>query len=134
MSAEVVVFIGTIHTPYQDLAGCPRRPWTRPTVSTIEIYPDHRDTIDGVTAGIRAHVLWWAHTADRTTQRRRMSIDGPAFGVLAGRGVDRPNPIGLTLVDIIELDGLRLSVRGMDCLTGTPLLDIKPAIDLPCYQ
>ncbi|WP_157172511.1 SAM-dependent methyltransferase [Nocardia pneumoniae] len=133
MSAKLV-FIGVISTPYQQVGDCPRQPWTLPVLSTIDIHPEHRAAVDGLTAGGRAHVLWWAHQADRRVQRRRMVADGPLLGVLAGRGVDRPNPIGLTLVEIVSVEGLRLDVRGMDCVTTSPLLDIKPAIDLPCYQ
>ena len=54
--------------------------------------------------------------------------------MFAARGVDRPNPIGLTLIDIVDVDGPRITVRGMDCVTDTPLIDIKPAIDQPTTQ
>ena len=58
MSAEVVVFMGVIHTPYQQVGDCPRQPWTRPALSTIELDPDFADTVEGLSAGVRAHVLW----------------------------------------------------------------------------
>lgn len=132
MSRQLVV-IGTITTPYPSITDCPRQPWTQPAISTLHIAPAYRDAVTGLAPGIRAHVLWWADRADRTPLRRRQHPGGPPLGVLAGRGVLRPNPIGLTLAEITAVDDLAIEVRGMDCTTDTPLLDIKPAIELP-YQ
>ncbi|WP_067721738.1 SAM-dependent methyltransferase [Nocardia yamanashiensis] len=134
MSGPQLVLIGTALTAYDTVADCPRQPWTVATISTLCIAPAYREIVDGIEAGIRAHVLWWATQADRSVTRRRVDAGGPLVGVLASRSVTRPNPIGLTLVDLVDVDGLNLRVRGLDCVTGTPLLDLKPAIELPAYQ
>lgn len=124
-------FIGWIHTPYRDIADCPRRPWARDTESVIEIGPEYLDVVDGLTVATRLHVLWWAHRANRDIRRRRPAEGAPLLGVLASRGVHRPNPIGLTPVEVIGLGPGRVTVRGMDCIDGTPLLDLKPVVSIP---
>ncbi|WP_245717420.1 TrmO family methyltransferase domain-containing protein [Nocardia jejuensis] len=131
-----LVQVGTVHTPYARVADCPRWPWTQSVISTLRIDATYVGCVEGVRAGIRAHVLWWAALADRSVTRRHMAAAGPLTGVMASRGVARPNPIGLTLVDVVAVaaDGLSIEVRGMDCVTGSPLLDIKPALTLPTYQ
>ena len=130
-SAAEVVFLGRIHTPYATLIDCPRQPWTQPTHAVIEVDETYHAIIEGIPPGSRTHVLWWADRADRGLHRRRPRGGGEPLGVCAGRGVDRPNPLGLTLVDVLAVDARRLTVRGMDCLDGSPLIDIKPALALP---
>ncbi|MGL5825719.1 MAG: TrmO family methyltransferase domain-containing protein [Nocardioides sp.] len=133
MSASVAefAFLGRIHTPYATVAACPRHPWTQPMHAVIEVHEMFGAIIEGIPSGSRAHVLWWAHRADRGLRSRRLSEGTEPLGVCVGRGVDRPNPIGLTLVEVLAVHARRLTVRGMDCLDGSPLIDIKPALTLP---
>jgi len=56
----------------------------------------------------------------------RGNEDWPAVGILAQRGKARPNRIGVTVCELVEVDGLRLRVRGLDAIDGTPVLDVKP--------
>lgn len=134
MSEPRLVLIGTAITPYERTRDCPRQPWTSTARGTLAIDAEYLDAVHGLTAGMKAHVLWWAMHADRTLTRRCVEAGGPLLGVMASRGVARPNPIGLTLVEVVEIDGARVHVRGLDCVSGSPLLDIKPAIDVPLYQ
>lgn len=126
-----LVFLGRIHTPYAAIADCPRQPWTQPAHAVIEVDEAFSAIIVGLPPGSRAHVLWWAGRAHRGLHRRRPHDGAEPLGVCAGRGVDRPNPLGLTLVEVLAVEPRRLTVRGMDCLDGSPLIDIKPALALP---
>ena len=126
-----LTFLGRIQTPYATLAECPRQPWTQPAQAVIELDETFTAIIEGITPGTLAHVLWWADRAQRGLQRRRPREGAEPLGVCAGRGVDRPNPVGLTLVEVLTVAPRRLTVRGMDCVDGSPLIDIKPAIALP---
>jgi tRNA-Thr(GGU) m(6)t(6)A37 methyltransferase TsaA len=86
--------------------------------------------LDGIQAGDRLFVLCWFHKADRGTLKvhPRGNPAVPKRGVFATRSPDRPNPIGLCLVDVLSIEGRILRVRGLDALDGTPVLDLKPHI------
>lgn len=71
-------------------------------------------------------LLRWLDRADRKMLKAFPPHDGKEHGVFATRSPNRPNPIGLGVVELLEVSGGRLRVRGLDALEGTPLLDIKP--------
>ena len=75
-------------------------------------------------------VLTWLHLADRDVLRvhPRGDESRPLTGVFATRSPDRPNPIGLHRVRILEVDGARLRVAGLEALDGTPVVDVKPVL------
>jgi len=72
------------------------------------------------------YVLWVFDRVDRVELTAWPPADDRPHGVFATRSPQRPNPIGLTVVELIERDGCRLTVAGVDMLDGTPILDIKP--------
>jgi tRNA (adenine37-N6)-methyltransferase len=85
--------------------------------------------IDGLQEFSHALVVFWMHQAPSPeTMRRRPQgrADMPELGILAQRARHRPNPIGVTAVEILGMNGRRLRVRGLDAIDGTPVLDIKP--------
>jgi tRNA-Thr(GGU) m(6)t(6)A37 methyltransferase TsaA len=86
--------------------------------------------LDGIQAGDRLFVLCWFHMADRKTLRvhPRGNSAIPKRGVFATRSPDRPNPIGLCLVDVLAVEGPVLKVRGLDAVDGTPVVDLKPYV------
>ena len=86
--------------------------------------------LDGIQAGDRLLVLCWFHKADRGVLKvhPRGNPAVPKRGVFATRSPDRPNPIGLCLVDVLSIEGRTLGVRGLDALDGTPVVDLKPHI------
>jgi tRNA-Thr(GGU) m(6)t(6)A37 methyltransferase TsaA len=88
--------------------------------------------LDGIQAGDRLFVLCWFHKADRKILKvhPRGNPAIPKRGVFATRSPDRPNPIGLCLVDVLSTEGRTLKVRGLDALDGTPVVDLKPHIRL----
>ena len=127
MSAELR-YIGRIKTPYRTLADCPA--FIDPAGPRCEIVLDRawRDGLRGLVAGQRVLVLYWFEDVARGRLVQVPRRGGPPRGVFALRSPHRPNPVaaGTVKIEYIARNG-RVGVRGMDCLAGTPLLDIKPA-------
>jgi tRNA-Thr(GGU) m(6)t(6)A37 methyltransferase TsaA len=130
--------VGIVHSPYKEKFGIPRQPALAPAADIqIELLPpfNHPDTVRGLEAF--SHV-WISFVFHQTAQRgwqplvRPPRLGGNAkVGVFASRSTHRPNPLGLSLVELhgIDLaDGVRLQLAGADLLDGTPVLDIKPYI------
>jgi len=86
--------------------------------------------LDGIQVGDKLFVLYWLHMAERKTLRVHPRGDPavPKKGVFATRSPDRPNPIGLCLVDVLGIEGSVIKVRGLDAVDGTPVIDLKPFV------
>lgn len=98
-------------------------------VSTLVLEPEYAGALDGLGAFSHALVIFWMHEAPAPdTMRRRPQgrSDMPEIGILAQRARHRPNPIGVTAVEVIEVAQNTMMVRGLDAINGTPILDIKP--------
>jgi tRNA (adenine37-N6)-methyltransferase len=132
-----VYFIGRIHTPFQTRGECPRRgdPEQGP-VCTIELDARFVDALRGVDAYEHIAVLYWMDQARRDLLVQNPKHDGGLAGTFALRSPVRPNPIALSIVRLIRIGGATLTVRGLDCVDGTPLIDIKPEFTSgrkPCH-
>ncbi|WP_366518438.1 tRNA (N6-threonylcarbamoyladenosine(37)-N6)-methyltransferase TrmO [Methanocalculus alkaliphilus] len=126
--------IGIVRSAYKVQADAPRQGRTEPVESIIEIYPDYEAGLESVSSSRHLFILSWFDRSSRDV----LSVERPEWpkprGVFATRSPNRPNPIGLSLVDLIGIEGRVLRVRGLDALDGTPVLDIKPysaGIDSP---
>ena len=99
-------------------------------ISQIVLHEDLVEGLDGVDGFSHVFVLFWLNQV--TVQPRALKFhprgreDMPLLGVFALRTNQRPNPIGLTLVELLKIEGNTLTVRGLDAYNGTPVLDIKP--------
>ena len=84
-----------------------------------------------VRPGGRVVVLTWLHLADRTVLavHPRGDASRPLTGVFSTRSQDRPNPVGLHEVEIVDVEPDRLRVRGLEAVDGTPVIDIKPVLE-----
>lgn len=124
-----LVFIGRIRTPWTQRSDCPRQGRPDGPVCRIEIDEPWASggALDGIEAHARLEVLYWLHLSRRDLLRQSPRHHGSARGTFALRSPVRPNPIGTSIVDLVGREGAVLLVRGLDCLDGTPLLDIKPA-------
>ncbi len=119
-------FIGRIETPWASRAECPRRgdPVGGPDCRIV-LDPRWQGALDGVAPGQRLQVLYWMHRARRDLVRQSPGHRGPT-GTFAIRSPNRPNPVAVSTVAVLAVDGPVLTVRGLDCLDGTPLIDLKP--------
>jgi tRNA-Thr(GGU) m(6)t(6)A37 methyltransferase TsaA len=122
--------IGRVASRLTDRSAAPMQGFEGSPEAWIEIVPEVAEGLEGIAAGQRVIVLTWLDRADRTVLRTRPrdDPDRPELGVFATRSPDRPNPIGLHLVEVVEVDGARLRVRDLEALDGTPVVDIKPQI------
>jgi tRNA-Thr(GGU) m(6)t(6)A37 methyltransferase TsaA len=121
-----LIYIGRIHTPWTSRMDCPRQGRHDGPTCRIEVYPPWLPALDGVADFEQLEVLYWLHRSRRDLVLQSPRDDGTVRGTFALRSPVRPNPIGTSLVKLIGLEGAMLLVRGLDCLDGTPLIDIKP--------
>lgn len=119
-------FIGRIRTPWRARADCPKNARESDAVCTAEVDPRWAEALKDVETCSHLLLLYWMHEA-----RRDLVVQVPRHyrrgrGTFALRSPVRPNPIAASVVRLLRVEGTRLSVQGLDCLDGTPLLDIKP--------
>lgn len=123
-----LVFIGRFRTPFKSRRDCPHNIRESTATATVEIDPLYRAGLRDV--GLFSHLilLYWMHEARRDLVQQVPGHLGRPRGTFALRSPVRPNPIALAVVELLGIDEAagRLEVRTMDCIDGTPLLDIKP--------
>lgn len=122
--------IGKIESSLADPASAPKQGSEGAPDSWVVIEPQMASALDGLAVGDEVFVLTWLHRSDREVLRVHPRDDptNPERGVFSTRSADRPNPIGLHRVEILAIDGLRLQVRNLEAVDGTPVVDIKPVI------
>ena len=121
--------IGIIHSPHQEAVGTPVQSSMAGGVEgTIEIYPQFAQGLKDIEGFERIWLVYWFHRAKPTKLLVVPYLDTVPHGVFATRAPCRPNPIGLSSVRLLKVQGNILHVEGLDVLDGSPLLDIKPYI------
>ena len=126
--------IGHVSSPYKEKKDAPRQGRLTDTEATIVIDDHYLTALFRVEEKKHLFVLCWFDRADRTALRATPPHNPVEHGVFATRSPNRPNPISLSLVDVIDITGNTIRVRGLEALDGTPVLDIKPysrEIDCP---
>jgi tRNA (adenine37-N6)-methyltransferase len=121
-----LAFVGIIRTPWRWRLECPRQGRRDGPICRIEIYEPWVAALDGIDAYEQIEVLYWLHESRRDLVRQSPASDGETRGTFSLRSPVRPNPIGTSLVALVRRHGPILNVRGLDCLDGTPLIDLKP--------
>jgi len=118
--------IGVIHTPYKRREDIPRQGRLSAEICEIEVFAPFSEGLKDIEQCSHLFVIFWLHLANRNLLQATPPHDGREHGVFATRSPNRPNPLALDIVKLIEVDGNRLRVSGMDALDGSLLLDIKP--------
>jgi tRNA-Thr(GGU) m(6)t(6)A37 methyltransferase TsaA len=101
-------------------------------VSEIEIFPEFCAGLKGINGFSHLIVLYWFHRRDNEEQRQTLSVvpkkhpSAPEVGVFACRSPSRPNPIGLCVVQLLQVENCILKVQGLDAWEESPIIDIKP--------
>ena len=119
-------FIGRIRTPWTRREDCPKNARESDAICTLAIDPRWAAALTHVESCTHLVVLYWMNRSRRDLVLQVPQRQGIARGTFALRSPARPNPIALSVVRLVGVDGTRLSVVGLDCLDDTPLLDIKP--------
>ncbi len=119
--------IGFIRSPYTDTKEIPKGfGVTHEAEGVLELLPEFAPGLMDVEGFSHLFVLWAFHRSEGYELVGRPPIDNRDHGVFATRSPRRPNPIGLTVVELLRCEGPRLHVKGVDMLDGTPILDLKP--------
>lgn len=103
--------------------------WEEQTAD-IELDEVWEDALDGIEGFSHVWVVWWVDRAAGPPDALRVRPEGrpemPLVGLFATRSPRRPNPVGITAVRLLDREGTRICVRGLDAFEGTPIFDIKP--------
>jgi tRNA-Thr(GGU) m(6)t(6)A37 methyltransferase TsaA len=131
MSPETVVEmrpIGVVRSPYRDKSEIPKGPGAEHRAEGwLEVRPELEAGLQDVEGFSHLFVLWVFDRSEGYELVSAVPLDEETpHGVFASRSPRRPNPIGLSVVELLGREGPRLRVRGVDMLDGTPILDIKP--------
>ena len=126
----LIMPIGIIHSALTNRADAPRQGSEGAPDAWLEVYSEFSEALDGLSAGDDVIVLTWFHESQRSVMKvhPRSDPERPLTGVFATRSPDRPNPIGLHRVTILEIDGNRLHIAPIEAIDGTPVVDIKPVL------
>jgi tRNA-Thr(GGU) m(6)t(6)A37 methyltransferase TsaA len=119
--------IGIVRSPYTDAAQVPKGLGAEHTIEgTLEVRAEFADGLRDIEGFSHLYVIWAFDRVQGHDLVARPPSDDRPHGVFATRSPRRPNPIGLTVVQLLDRNGPALRVSGIDMLDGTPILDIKP--------
>ena len=119
-------FIGRIRTPWSERKDCPKNARESDAVCTVELDQRWAAGLQDLATCSHIILLYWMDQSPRNLVRQVPGHNGVQRGTFALRSPARPNPIAMSVVKLLRIEGSKLSVVGLDCLDGTPLLDIKP--------
>jgi tRNA-Thr(GGU) m(6)t(6)A37 methyltransferase TsaA len=119
-------FIGRIRTPWQRRSECPKNGRESDAVCSVVLDPRWAQALTGLETASHVVLLYWMDQARRDLVLQSPQHYAEQRGTFALRSPVRPNPIALSVVRLLRIEGNTLAVVGLDCLDNTPLLDIKP--------
>lgn len=124
--------IGYIHTQHTEKYTAPHQPQAHGKLHTGQIilqpHSNYEQALQDISGFERIWVVWVFHTVTGWKPKVLTPRHSEKHGVFATRSPHRPNPIGITVVELVDIHKLTLTIRGTDMLDGTPVLDIKPYI------
>jgi tRNA-Thr(GGU) m(6)t(6)A37 methyltransferase TsaA len=122
--------VGYVRSALTDPSDAPMQGAEGAPDAWLEFDPPIGEAVSDLAIGSEVIVITWLHLASRDLLRVHPRDDAgrPMEGVFSTRSQDRPNPIGLHPVTVLEIDGLRVKVNNLEAVDGTPILDIKPAL------
>jgi len=121
--------IGVVHSPFTDPKGTPIQPTgARDVEGTVDLLPEYTAGLKDIEGFSHIILLYHCHLAKGVSLEVKPYMDDRLHGVFATRAPARPNPIGLSVVRLVRVEGNRLHIRDVDIVDGTPLLDVKPYV------
>jgi tRNA-Thr(GGU) m(6)t(6)A37 methyltransferase TsaA len=120
--------IGIIHSPYVDKKQTPIQPTRSDAAGSVEVFPEFADGLCDLEGFSHIILLYVFHKSDEYSLMVKPFLDDRQHGLFTTRYPCRPNPIGISIVQLISCQKNILNIHGVDVLEGTPLLDIKPYV------
>jgi tRNA-Thr(GGU) m(6)t(6)A37 methyltransferase TsaA len=121
--------VGVVHSPFKEPYGTPiQSAAARDVVGVIEVFPQYAEGLRDIEGFSHLILIYHFHLCSQPSLIVKPYLDDETHGVFATRAPARPNPIGISVVRLVRVDGTKLHVAGMDILDGTPVLDIKPYV------
>jgi tRNA (adenine37-N6)-methyltransferase len=138
METVTLTPVGVIHSEHVEPGRTPIQPvCAQGSTGSVEVFPEYEEALADIEGFSHLHLIYWLHRAGEATNAvsgaRSLKVvpflDDVPRGIFATRSPIRPNPIGLSVVRLIERRGRELLIEDVDVLDGTPLLDIKPYVE-----
>lgn len=121
--------IGLIHSPFKECKGTPIQGVSAgDTEGIVEVFPEYKAGLKDLDGFSHIILIYHFHLSGRFSLRVKPYLDNRLRGLFATRAPSRPNPIGLTIVQLVKIESGNLYIRQLDVVDGTPLLDIKPYV------
>jgi len=121
--------IGTIYSPFKEPKGTPIQPTGAKGVDgSVEVFPEYAEGLKDVEGFSHIILIYHFHLSKKASLKAKPFMDSEARGVFAMRGPSRPNPIGISVVRLLRIEGNILHIQDVDIVDGTPLLDVKPYV------
>lgn len=131
LDSITLIPIGIVRSELTERADAPMQGYEGAPEAWIEVDEDVADGLKDVAVGQEVILITWFHQAQRDVLQvhPRSDTTRPLSGVFATRSPDRPNPLGLHRVTVLEVEEGRLKVEPLEAIDGTPVVDIKPVLD-----
>jgi len=127
--------VGYVKSPYKEKREAPHQGRNKDKVFKIELLENYKKAVEGLDKHKHLIVLYWQDKAKRDVVFSKTVHGGEPKGIFSTRSPNRPNPIALNIVDLISINDGVLTVKKMDALDGSPVIDIKPYIkELDCAE
>jgi tRNA (adenine37-N6)-methyltransferase len=121
--------IGIIHSPFKTVQGTPIQPTAAKGIEgIIKIFPEYAEGLKDIEGFSHIILIFHLHLSGKTSLRVKPFMDNQPRGLFATRAPSRPNPIGLSIVRLVNVEERTLHIKDVDIVDGTPLLDIKPYV------
>jgi tRNA-Thr(GGU) m(6)t(6)A37 methyltransferase TsaA len=121
--------IGIVHSPFKEVKGMPiQTAGAKGIMGTVEVEPEYEDGLKDLEGFSHIILVYHFHHSRGYALNVKPFMDKDARGVFATRAPKRPNAIGISVVKLVQVKGRTISIKDVDILDGTPLLDIKPYV------
>ena len=120
--------IGVIRTPFTSSENTPIQSSKSNSNGHVDVSSEYLDALKSLDGFSHIILLYWCHRAKQAKMREKPYLDTEEHGLFSIRAPSRPNPIGISIVKLLSIEGTRLNIEGVDMLDKTPLIDIKPFV------
>lgn len=121
--------LGIIHTPFKTVENIPIQPAVRKDIEgRIEVFNEYKEGLSDLDGFSHIYIIFYLHKSRSYKLKVVPFLDTVERGIFSTRSPSRPNPIGLSVVEIVSVKDNIINIKGIDMLDGTPLIDIKPYV------